>query len=391
MQTRRTQQQSLITALTKSLFMIGMVLALAFYGVGGWYFSDIIKDEVLDVAPWEREFDVLVEAASAETVALDTLGDSRVRSPGLYELVWDDGSGVVGDIVESVGTTVIRDFAPLHGDSLAPDDLVDFDTWMWDDPEQGFGVPFQSVTFDGPLGELGAWVIPGETEAWLVGVHGKGADRRELLRIASVANRAGFNVLLIDYRNDADAYDDPSGMYQYGLTEWEDLESAVEYTMGRGASRIVLAGMSTGAAISLQFLYESEFAERVDAAIFDSANIDMERSIRHSASQTKLPVIGWTVPDSLATAAIWLAERRFEIDVDAWNFIERADELSIPLLVIHGDLDERVPDIVSVDLESARPDLVTYVQFDGAGHVSSWNIDRIRYADVITTFLEGGE
>ena len=98
-------------------------------------------------------------------------------------------------------------------------------------------------------------------------------------------------------------------------------------------------------------------------------------------------LVGIAVPHSLATAALWLAEQRFDIDFDAVDYIAGADALSIPILLIHGDNDLTVPHSVSVALATARSDLVTYEEFEGAGHVESWNVDRLRYTEVVLEFL----
>ena len=234
---------------------------------------------------------------------------------------------------------------------------------------------------------MDAWLIPGQTDTWAIIVHGKGAEKREGLRLAAILNDIGLTSLLIDYRNDEGAPRDPSDIHQYGRTEWRDLEAAVEYALDNGAERLVLGGLSTGAAISMAFLYESTLAESIDRVIFDSPNLDMDQTVRHGASQRELPIGGLAIPDSLVTAAMWIAERRFSIDFDAWNYLARAGELDVPMLVLHGNSDDTVPHAVSVDLESARPDLVEYHEFDGAEHVGAWNSDRDRYALIVIDFL----
>ena len=85
---------------------------------------------------------------------------------------------------------------------------------------------------------------------------------------------------------------------------------------------------------------------------------------------------------------MWVAEVRFDVDFDAWNYIARLGELgSVPILTIHGDRDSTIPLQVSVDLATARPDLVTMEVFEGAEHMASWNVDSDRYETVVTEFL----
>ena len=380
----------MLPALTRFLLIIAIVFGMLFYGVGGWYFADEFRNDALDVEPYQSTQDVRVTAASAATVALDTVDDPSVAADGWFGMSWDGGAGLTGPILDSVGTSVVREFVPLYGDMVRAGDRVDFDPWVWPiDPEQGLGLAFNDVTFDTPLGQMEAWEIPADPGSWVIMVHGKGADKREGLRLAAIVNGLGMTSLLIDYRNDEGAPEDPSGMYQYGVTEWQDLEGAVEYALDHGAEHIVLAGLSSGAAASMALLYESSLATEIDQVIFDSPNIDMEQTVRHGASQRRLPVVGLAIPDSLVTAAMWIAERRFGVDFDAWDYLSRADELRAPMLVLHGDRDATVPHRVSVDLATARPDLVTYHEFIDADHVGSWNVDRDRYAAAVVGFLTG--
>ena len=118
-------------------------------------------------------------------------------------MTWQSGTGLAGPIVEKVGSSVVREFVPLSGDSIGAGDLVEFDPWVWSNPEEGLGLAFETVTYESPLGSMEAWFIAAETSDWIIAVHGKGADKREALRLTAIANRAGMNSLLIDYRNDS--------------------------------------------------------------------------------------------------------------------------------------------------------------------------------------------
>ena len=80
-------------------------------------------------------------------------------------------------------------------------------------------------------------------------------------------------------------------------------------------------------------------------------------------------------------------ERRFGIEFDDMGYLEDVDQLSIPILLFHGDSDERVPVETSDELAGARPDLVTYERVPGAEHVHAWNMDPDRYESAVESFL----
>ena len=377
-----------LPALVRFMVAVLVIGSLLFYGLGGWYFADVVRADALEIEPDASVATVRIITASDTTVTFDATMGPVVRRDGWFGVTWQSGTGLAGPIVEKVGSSVLREFVPLSGDPIGAGDLVEFDPWVWSNPEEGLGLAFETVTYESPLGSMEAWFIAAETSDWVIAVHGKGADKREALRLTAIANRAGMNSLLIDYRNDSGAPRDPSGWYQYGRTEWEDLEAAIRYALDEGAERIVLAGLSTGAVVVMSFLYQSHLATDIDGVIFDSPNLDMAQTVRHGADQTDLPLIGIAVPSSLATAAMWIAERRFGVDFDAWDYLSNAAELTTPMLVIHGNADRTVPHSVSVDLATARPDLVTYEEFDAVAHMESLNADRTRYADVVMEFLD---
>ena len=78
---------------------------------------------------------------------------------------------------------------------------------------------------------------------------------------------------------------------------------------------------------------------------------------------------------------------RFGIDWQRMNYLNRASELRTPILILHGEEDDLVPAPLSQMLARARPDIVRYVGFPGAGHARSWNLDSARYEAEVQDFL----
>ncbi len=75
------------------------------------------------------------------------------------------------------------------------------------------------------------------------------------------------------------------------------------------------------------------------------------------------------------------------IDLARLDFVARADELEVPVLVLHSDDDGFVPSNGSRELAAARPDLVTFVGFETARHTKLWNFDRRRWESAIAEWL----
>ena len=87
-------------------------------------------------------------------------------------------------------------------------------------------------------------------------------DRQIGLRIAPTLRRAGFNSLLISYRDDLGAPDSPDGLHHQGQTEWRDLEAAVQLRDSpRRPRNWSSIGYSMGGALIAQFMEHSPLAE----------------------------------------------------------------------------------------------------------------------------------
>jgi alpha-beta hydrolase superfamily lysophospholipase len=247
---------------------------------------------------------------------------------------------------------------------------------------------FSEVTYQAPLGQFGAWLVPADnSDTWVIHVHGWRASRRETVRMLPIYHQVGITSLVIDYRNDPDAPADPTGHYRFGVSEWEEVDAAIRYARDHGAERVILSAYSTGAAGVMAFTERSDQAEYVGAIIFDAPNIDMGSTVHHAAADMDLPVIGVKVPRSLTTVAMTIAGIRWDVDWDAINYVERADRLSVPVLVFHGQDDNRVPIEVSRALQAKNPEHVKLIEVPGAGHVMSWNADPDSYQSYLREFL----
>jgi hypothetical protein len=299
---------------------------------------------------------------------------------GHYLLRGARGWGHAGPVRDSNGVVAVREFR-FGGGDLRPGDHVRLDAFAFEgDPQTAHGLPFEEVRFPSPLGEFPAWYVPGEGDTWAVLTHGKGANRREALRLIPTLAEQGIHSLAITYRNDEGCPPAPGGLYSYGRDEWEEVEGAVRFALDRGARRVVLAGYSMGGAISLAFMGKSGLAGRVAALILDAPMIDLVRTVEHGARKSGVPV-------RMLPFSNRLAARRYGFDWRDFDYFETAKGLDVPVLLFHGDADPTVPVETSDALAFARPDIVRYVRIPGAGHVRAWNHDPESYRHAVSEFL----
>jgi alpha-beta hydrolase superfamily lysophospholipase len=300
--------------------------------------------------------------------------------PGRYLLDAARGRAFLGPVIESNGVVAIREFQPLDG-SLRAGDFARLDPFAFPgDPREAHGLAFEDVEVHAPLGAFPAWYVPGQRDTWAVMVHGKGANRRETLRLLPLLAGAGFPALAITYRNDEGCPPAPGGRYTYGRDEYEDLEAAVRFALDMGARRILLVGYSMGGAICLSFMERSDLAARVAGFILDAPMLDLRSTVAHGARQRRIPVRYLALSNRIAA-------RRYGFDWDDFDYRRTAMDLQVPVLLFHGDADPTVPVATSDSLAAARPDIVRYVRVPGAGHVRSWNVDPEGYADAVRHFL----
>ncbi len=224
---------------------------------------------------------------------------------------------------------------------------------------------------------------------WVIQVHGRAARRSEALRAVPVFREAGYNSLIISYRNDGEAPPNSDNRYALGDTEWRDVESALRFAMDRAATRVILMGWSMGGATVLQLVSRSPLAPAVDGLILESPVIDWTSALRFQGRLMRVPPL-------IASAAVGLLGRSWAgrltgldhpIDLTRLDFVRRAPELSVPILLLHSDDDGFIPSSASRELAAARPDIVKLESFRSARHARLWNHDAPRWEAAITGWL----
>jgi len=344
------------------------------------------------IPPPKRDDDTRVHRVdlSAGTITLQSTPDSVLPGDYSFWFSLESGHARLGEIVRSTPTAVTRrilgvDFGDLElarrgrlgGYSyLAPADL---------------GFPFEDVLVPTDAGHAPAWLIPADeaTDRWVIQVHGRAVRRQETLRAVPVFREAGYTSLLVSYRNDGEA--PASGDQRYGLgdTEWLDVEAAIGYARSRGATTIVLMGWSMGGAIALQTVTRSAHRDVLAGVVLDSPVIDWADVVTFQGGLLRLPA-------PVMSGAMRVMGRRWggrvtgqanPIDFGRLDFVARAGELVVPILLMHSDDDGYVPSTGSRGLAVRRPDIVTFVPFTIARHTKLWNYDRVGWNHAITTWL----
>lgn len=346
--------------------------------------------------PRDRVEDIVVLAVDrlAGEVRLSCTADTVLA--GRYSLWFDRdrGHARVGRVLHEDSVSVTRVLESVQRGALEAARTARWGGWYHLVPGD-VGAVEREVSIRTPIGDAPAWLIPadgppdGDGTDWVIQVHGRGVTRAEGLRAVPVFRSSGWTSLLISYRNDGEGPASADGRYALGSTEWLDLEAAVASARDHGARRIVIMGWSMGGAITLQFLVRSPLAEFVHGVVLDSPVIEWATVLRFHAALAGIPRPVGEVAMALlgVSAAVPLIGSAEPIDLRQLDLVARADELRVPMLVLHSDDDGFVPIDATLALAEARPDIVTVERFTVARHARLWNFDPDRWEGAIRAWL----
>ena len=327
----------------------------------------------------------------AGTVTLAASSDASL--PGRYGLWFsrDTGHARMGEILETTEDTVTRRVLGVDFGDLQLATRGRFSGWFYLTPDD-LGYPYENVQLSTPLGPAPAWLIPAEVPStrWVVLVHGRGVKRSEALRGVRVFRDAGYNCLLVSWRNDGDAPASVDRRYALGGTEWLDVDAGLHYlSTERGATDIVLMGWSMGGATVLQAAANSELGHLLRGIALESPVVDWAPTLAFQAAEMRVPRLV-----QLAVLAVLGGRRAHRltgqgapIDFRTLDFVLRRDELTVPILLMHSEDDGYVPATASHALAAARADIVTFHVWHTARHAKLWNFDTERFEAEVSQWL----
>lgn len=368
-----------VALLVPAMLALGAAVALLVFGTAR---------RVVSVG--KRVPDVVIRSVDtgAQTIELERTPDTEL--PGRYGLFTTGTYGYVklGAVLGTDAGTVRRKLLTQIEPGAKVDRDASFSGWYYATPSE-LHLPWQNVLIGSPAGPCPAWFFPAESSTWVIQVHGRGTTRSECLRAVPVLHAAGLPNLVVSYRNDGEAPRTRAGAYALGSAEWRDLDSAIAYALRHGAENVVLMGWSMGGAISLQATVSSPHRDRIVGLILESPVVDWRTVLRFQAREAGLRA---PLPD-LAMGALQLpltarlSGADDAISFDRLDMVARAEELDVPILILHSDDDGFVPADASHALQQARPDLVTMPAFSVARHTKIWNYDQTAWTASINGWL----
>lgn len=399
----------------KLLYSLGTFLVVVLLAVG-WYFSGLIYETGLN-----PDFNDAENVGTAEDrVIVDTISSDRITlnveeeqwgpllENGVYGIIGQNGDAIVGSIISTNGNIIERELLQINGTIVSGDRISASGLIRQDDsggykilgssgwsgqatdgvytPESVSGIEYKDIFYESNVGSFPAYLTSNGENGIVIFVHGfRGNYAREVFSLMRAKDLAelGYRSMVIAYRNDRGLPKDPSGIYQYGVTEWEDIDAAVDEAR-KYNENIVLFGISGGGGPVSSWIENSNDLSKVSGIIYEAPVISFWESVEVNGA-ARFP---W-LPESLFSYFKIVTELRYGVDFDSMDFREAVINSSIPTLLFHGDDDEWVPVEMSDLIAESRDTNFTYIRYENVGHVTSWNADPDNYVYQLSQFLGG--
>ena len=393
------------------IFLIFIVLAGA-----GWFFSGVIYEGALNpdfndtASIGTAEDRVVVSKINSNSITLNVEEElwGPLLETGIYGIIGQNGDAIVGNIISSNGNIVERELINLNGsivvgDKIRGTSLVVRDennmykilgTSSWSGqasegiytPKSVSGLDYETIYYKSDLGEFPAYLTNEGDKGIVIFVHGfRGDYSREVfakMRAGEIVDM-GYRSMIISYRNDRGLPKDPSGIFQYGTTEWKDIDSAINKAL-EFTDNVVLFGTSGGGGPISSWLENVGDENKIKGIIYEAPVINFWESVEVNGA-ARYP---W-VPSQLFGYFKIFTEVRYGVDFQKMDFTNAVINSEIPVLLFHGDDDEWVPVEMSDFVAENRVKNLTYIRYENVGHVTSWNADPDNYVYQLSLFLKG--
>ena len=256
------------------------------------------------------------------------------------------------------------------------------DWWM-------VGVPYEAVTIPVDDGvELSAWWITpmnGNGKNVIV-THGIGTSRRDynaLLPSGMLVN-SGFNVLLVDSRDTGESTC-TDGRHSAGQEESSDFAEVAKWLIAEKSVVPASLGMFgvSGGAIATSLLPAK--TDMVHAFAMEGTIFDFNAAATREVEYQGFPGFLWQL--ALVSAQIFHGVNL--TDTAVTDSIQAAG--SRPMLILHGDADQRLDYQSSLDFFDYANSVganITLETFRGADHTEGMLSETDRYSQALTDFFE---
>jgi uncharacterized protein len=222
----------------------------------------------------------------------------------------------------------------------------------------------------------GVFLKPENPIGTVIVCHGVGANHSDIEVVHQVLYDAGFQVFTFDFRGHglSDGH-----TITYGLNERMDVLGAYDACLGRNdddPNRLFALGVSMGGASLALALPEMP---QVKAAVLDSAFADLTMMVEHQFRF--LPQSLRRIVTQVARAFSWVETGA---DINELAPARALSQLTIPILIIHGDADRIVPvDHANILRDAAGNNATLHIEPDSP-HIGTVMLNSSKYQVLVT-------
>jgi len=224
------------------------------------------------------------------------------------------------------------------------------------------------------------YIIDEKSNKWAIVLHGYRASTDSVLTIGEHFSEKGYNVLIPSMRGCGESDGDYIGM---GWLDKADLEQWINLIIDENNNaEVILHGSSMGAATVLMASGD-DLLSNVKAIIADSGYTSVwDIFVSEAKARFNLP--------SFPVLNMFQIVAKFEAgyDIKEASSLEQVKKSKTPILYIHGDSDDFVPEYMCEELYDATNCEKDKLIISGAGHTESKYREPDTYYSKIFEFIE---
>lgn len=240
-------------------------------------------------------------------------------------------------------------------------------------------VSHESVEFVAEDGiHIKGWWMPQNGDRVIIGCSGFGGKKDDLIGIATALYRAGYSLLLFDFRGQGESQ---NGRPSLGLQETRDMKAAIGFVLAKQPqARIGLLGYSMGGSVAISVAAADP---SIKAVVSDSAFAETAEAIRNVYRKYYLPS-GLILP-----VTDFLSKILHGYSILKFRPVEYIAHLAPrPVLLIHGSDDKTIPVINAHLLYDAAGEGKEIWIDQGIDHCGAYFADRQAYTDRVINFFD---
>ncbi len=236
-------------------------------------------------------------------------------------------------------------------------------------------------SFDGLTLNAIQYTLNEPSDKWIIMVHGYTSSNNEMLNRAHHYGKEGYNVLMPNNRSHGNSEGTYIGM---GWLDRLDIIDWIDKIIAENPNaEIVLYGISMGGATVLNVAGE-ELPSNVVAVIEDcgytSAWAMFENQLDYRFSLPSFPVLD---------LAYIVANTRIGYDLKDADVLSQVKNIDLPVLFIHGNIDNYVPEYMVYELYDSTPTTnKELLIIENANHAESDYVNPELYYSTIFRFLD---